>query len=486
MYHHALHLNRQRARNTNLCSFCGGMYDRLNAIFNIPAAASQEGGVCSRPAEGRPYSSMNIDTMTDLGAASPSNGEHSASLDKADGATSPQVKIALRHVFKIFGDDPDAALRMVRAGHRKDDILSKTGCTVGVNDASFDIHAGEIFVIMGLSGSGKSTLLRLINRLIEPSAGEILVDGQDVTKMSKRELIELRRRDMSMVFQSFALLPNRNVLDNAAFGLEVAGVPEAVRREKALVALQGVGLAAYADSRPDQLSGGMKQRVGLARALASEPTVLLMDEAFSALDPLIRAEMQDELLRLQAEQSRTIVFVSHDLDEAMRIGDRIAIMQHGVVVQVGTPDEIVMNPANDYVRSFFRNVDVSQVFRAGDIARETQVTLIDRKGLSAPVALERMRRHDRDIAIVVGRDKTYQGMISVDSLARAMRDGAADPYHRAFLPDVEPIAAAETLSEVMGRVAQSAVPMPVVDERRRYLGSISKSTLLMTLDRSSN
>jgi glycine betaine/proline transport system ATP-binding protein len=199
------------------------------------------------------------------------------------------------------------------------------------------------------------------------------------------------------------------------------------------VALQGVGLAAYADSRPDQLSGGMKQRVGLARALASEPTVLLMDEAFSALDPLIRTEMQDELLRLQSEQSRTIVFVSHDLDEAMRIGDRIAIMQHGVVVQVGTPDEIVMNPANDYVRSFFRNVDVSQVFRAGDIARETQVTLIERKGQAVASALERMRRHDRDVAIVVGRDKRYHGMVSTDSLTRAARSGDADPYHRAFL-----------------------------------------------------
>jgi glycine betaine/proline transport system ATP-binding protein len=403
-----------------------------------------------------------------------------------DATVEPQPKIALRNVFKVFGSNPEAAVQMVHDGRSKDEIHAETGCTVGVNNATFDIHAGEIFVIMGLSGSGKSTLLRLINRLIEASAGEILVEGQDVTKMSKHELTELRRRDMSMVFQSFALLPNRTVLENAAFGLEVAGVPEAERREKALVALQGVGLAAYADSRPDQLSGGMKQRVGLARALGSEPTVLLMDEAFSALDPLIRTEMQDELLRLQSEQSRTIVFVSHDLDEAMRIGDRIAIMQHGVVVQVGTPDEIVMNPANDYVRSFFRNVDVSQVFRAGDIARETQVTLIERKGQAVASALERMRRHDRDVAIVVGRDKRYHGMVSTDSLTRAARSGDADPYHRAFLDDVEPIAAGDTLSEVMGRVAQSPVPVPVVDDNRRYLGSISKSALLMSLDRSGN
>jgi len=406
----------------------------------------------------------------------------------AGGDAPPQVKIALRNVFKVFGDRPEAAIEMVRQGRPKDEIHAETGCTVGVNNASFDIHAGEIFVIMGLSGSGKSTLLRLINRLIEPSAGEILVEGRDITKMSRRELTALRRADMSMVFQSFALLPNRTVLDNAAFGLEVAGVPLAERHAKARVALEGVGLGGYAASMPEQLSGGMKQRVGLARALASEPTVLLMDEAFSALDPLIRTEMQDELIRLQSEHSRTIIFVSHDLDEAMRIGDRIAIMQHGVVVQVGTPDEIVMNPANDYVRSFFRGVDVSQVFRAGDIARETQVTLIERRGTTIPAALDRMRRHDRDIAIVVGRDKKYHGMVSVDSLAEAARrpEAGPDPYGRALLVGVEPIEASQTLSDVMGRVAESPYPVPVVDEERRYVGSISKSALLQTLDRAGN
>ncbi|WP_242662509.1 glycine betaine/L-proline ABC transporter ATP-binding protein ProV [Teichococcus deserti] len=403
----------------------------------------------------------------------------------AEEAAAP-VKIALRNVFKVFGDRPEAAIALARQGRTKEEILAETGCTIGVHDASFDIHAGEIFVIMGLSGSGKSTLLRLINRLIEPSAGAIEIDGQDVTKLSAQDLIALRRRDMAMVFQSFALLPNRTVLDNAAFGLEVAGVKEAERHARAMAALKGVGLAPYAQSRPDALSGGMKQRVGLARALASEPSVLLMDEAFSALDPLIRAEMQDELLRLQSEHSRTIVFVSHDLDEAMRIGDRIAIMQHGHVVQVGTPDEIVTKPANDYVRSFFRNVDVAQVFRARDIARETQVTLIERRGMAVPAALERLRRHDRDTAIVVGRDKRYHGMVSADSLAQAARSGAADPYARAFLADVEPLHADDLLSEVMGRVAQSPHPLPVVDGAQRYLGSISKSTLLMSLDRSTD
>jgi len=393
------------------------------------------------------------------------------------------VKLRLASVYKVFGNDPERAIQMVQAGKSKSDIFAATGCTVGVDGASFDIMDGEIFVIMGLSGSGKSTLLRLLNRLIEPTSGTIAVDGRDITKMSKRELIELRRRDMSMVFQSFALLPTRTVLSNAAFGLEVAGIGVEERTEKALAALDAVGLKEYAYSKPDQLSGGMKQRVGLARALASEPTILLMDEAFSALDPLIRTEMQDELIRLQAEHSRTVIFVSHDLDEAMRIGDRICIMQHGKVVQVGTPDEIVSKPANDYVRSFFRNVDVSQVLKAGDIARKTRLTIIDRQGVSEAAALEQMEKSGHDIAIVVGRDRKYHGMISQDALVEKIKSKAAEPYRSAFLQDVESIAADEPLSNVLGRVAGSRWPIPVVDGTGRYVGSISKSSLLETLDR---
>ncbi|SMF59001.1 glycine betaine/proline transport system ATP-binding protein [Xaviernesmea oryzae] len=395
------------------------------------------------------------------------------------------TKISIKNVYKVFGERPQKALDLLSQGKTKSDILAATGCSIGVNNASFDIKAGEIFVIMGLSGSGKSTLLRLLNRLIEPTSGSIEIDGRDITRMPRRELIELRRRDISMVFQSFALLPNRNVLNNVAFGLEVAGIGESARKEKALAALKAVGLDGYSESRPDQLSGGMKQRVGLARALASEPTILLMDEAFSALDPLIRTEMQDELVRLQAEHSRTIVFVSHDLDEAMRIGDRICIMQNGHVVQVGTPDEIVLNPANDYVRSFFRNVDVSRVFRAGDIARKTQVTLIERQGMSAAAALERMKNFDREFAIIVGRDKAYHGIVSQTSLVEKVRAKAADPYRNAFLPEVEPILASEPLSNVLGKVAGSSWPVPVVDDENRYVGSISKSALLETLDRAS-
>ncbi|KQZ55023.1 proline/glycine betaine ABC transporter ATP-binding protein [Rhizobium sp. Root149] len=392
-------------------------------------------------------------------------------------------KISLKSVYKVFGERADKALDLFKAGKSKAEVHKATGSTIGVSNASFDIHAGEIFVIMGLSGSGKSTLLRLLNRLIEPTSGAIEVDGIDITRMSRQELIALRRREISMVFQSFALLPNRTVLSNAAFGLEVAGMAEAERNKRAMASLEAVGLSGYANSMPDQLSGGMKQRVGLARALASEPTILLMDEAFSALDPLIRTEMQDELVRLQAEHSRTIVFVSHDLDEAMRIGDRICIMQDGEVIQVGTPDEIVTQPANDYVRSFFRNVDISHVFKAGDVARKTQVTIIERQGVTAAAALERMKSFDRDYAIILGRDKTYHGVVSRNSLIEKLKAKDPDPYRSAFLRDIDPIAADEPLSNVLGRVAGSVWPVPVIDEHKRYLGSISKSTLLETLDR---
>lgn len=409
--------------------------------------------------------------------------ETSSGLEQENAKISDRVKIRLENIYKIFGENTDRALEMVRSGRSKSEIHTSTGCMIGVDDASFEVMAGETFVIMGLSGSGKSTLLRLLNRLIEPTARAVEIDGRDITKMSRRELIELRRRDMSMVFQSFALLPNRTVLGNAAFGLEIAGANEAERTERALAALDAVGLKPYANSRPDELSGGMKQRVGLARALASEPTILLMDEAFSALDPLIRTEMQDELMRLQAEQNRTVIFVSHDLDEAMRIGDRICIMQHGKVVQVGTPDEIVSKPANDYVRSFFRNVDVSQVFKAGDIARKTQLTIIDRQGVSVAAALEQMEQSGRDVAIVVGRDRKFHGMVSQDALIEKVRTKTSEPYRNAFLEGVEPIAAGEPLSNVLGRVAESRWPVPVVDEHGRYVGSISKSALLETLDR---
>lgn len=335
------------------------------------------------------------------------------------------IKLEIKNLYKIFGEHPHRAFKYIEKGLNKAQILEKTGLSLGVKDASLAIEEGEIFVIMGLSGSGKSTMVRLLNRLIEPTRGQVLIDGVDIAKMSDaRKLREVRRKKIAMVFQSFALMPHMSVLDNTAFGMALAGVPAAEREQKAREALRQVGLENYAHAWPDELSGGMRQRVGLARALAINPDILLMDEAFSALDPLIRTEMQDELIKLQAKHQRTIVFISHDLDEAMRIGDRIAIMQNGEVVQVGTPDEILNNPANDYVRTFFRGVDISQVFSAKDIARRSPVGLIRKTpGFGPRSALKLLQDEDREYGYVIERGNRFVGIVSIDSLKTALSAG---------------------------------------------------------------
>lgn len=391
------------------------------------------------------------------------------------------VKITLKKVYKIFGGDPETALALLGQGVAKTEIFERTGQVVGVMDASFDIRAGEIFVIMGLSGSGKSTLVRLLNRLIEPTAGEIVVDGEDVARLSDDKLRAFRRRKMSMVFQSFALMPHLNVIDNAAFGLELSGVPAAARRERASIALDRVGLKSYAQSYPDELSGGMKQRVGLARALANDPDILLMDEAFSALDPLIRAEMQDQLLDLQAQQKRTIVFISHDLDEAMRIGDRIAIMEGGRIVQVGTPEDILRNPADEYVSAFFRSVDASKILTAGDVARTQHATVISREGAGIRTALRHASARLEDYGYVVGPNRVFQGVVSADSL-RTAGGGEGVPLQNAFLPDIEAVPANTPLNELLHPVAQAPCGLPVIDAKGRYIGVVTKANLLLALN----
>ncbi|MHA7835687.1 MAG: glycine betaine/L-proline ABC transporter ATP-binding protein ProV [Algiphilus sp.] len=394
-------------------------------------------------------------------------------------------KLAVQGVYKIFGGNPREALERIERGEDKDTIFAETGLTVGVADATFSVEEGEVFVVMGLSGSGKSTMVRMLNRLIEPSAGSITLNGRDITRMSRKELIAVRRHAISMVFQSFALMPHQTVLQNTAFGLNVAGMKREERERRAMEALDAVGLKANADSYPDELSGGMKQRVGLARALATDPEILLMDEAFSALDPLIRTEMQDELLRLQSEQARTVVFITHDLDEAMRVGDRIAIMEGGRVVQIGTPDEIVRSPANDYVRSFFRGVDVSRVFTAGDVARRDQLTVVERSGMRLRAALSRLEQSGRQVAVVNDRSRLLQGVVTVDSIARQLEStsGSNDGDIASAFIDDPPIPASTPLTDIMTRVAESPWPVPVVDDEGRYIGAISRATLLLTLDR---
>ena len=393
-------------------------------------------------------------------------------------------QIRIEHVFKVFGDQPEAALDLVRQGYSKQDILARTGQSIGVFDADFTIEAGEIFVIMGLSGSGKSTLVRMLNRLIEPTAGQIVVDGQDINQLSDKDLRALRRKDISMVFQSFALMPHMTVLDNTAFGLELAGVPAAQRQQAAHDALEQVGLAAWGASYPDELSGGMQQRVGLARALASDPSILLMDEAFSALDPIIRTEMQSELLRLQEIKRRTIVFISHDLDEAMRIGDRIAIMKDGQVVQVGTPDEILRSPANDYVRSFVRGVDAASVFKAADIARQAMTIVSEHSDRGCRAALRLIEDSDRDYAYVVNARKRYLGVVSSQSLRDALHGhhGMRGLQH-AFIPNAVPLASGTPVADLFGPVAAMPFPAPVVNEDGKFLGVVSRTTMLKFLDR---
>jgi glycine betaine/proline transport system ATP-binding protein len=396
--------------------------------------------------------------------------------------SSSTEKIVVKNLYKVFGKNPAKAMKLLNEGVPKSEIFDKTEQVVGVCDASFTVNEGEIFVVMGLSGSGKSTLVRLLNRLIEPTAGQVLFNGDDIAAMSDKELMELRRKDMSMVFQSFALMPHLNVIDNASFGLELSGVPLEERHKRALSALEQVGLEAFANSYPDELSGGMQQRVGLARALANDPAVLLMDEAFSALDPLIRSEMQDELLKLQEKYKRTIIFISHDLDEAMRIGDRIAIMEGGRVVQVGTPEDILNNPADEYVESFFRGVNVSSILSAKDIARKSQVVVINRIGVGLRTALEELRQEDRDFAYVLDKNQKFAGVVSENSLKKAMKADPTQDLSSAFMKNIDTLDGESALSELIGSVANAPCGLPVVGEDNKYLGVITKTSLLETLD----
>ena len=398
-----------------------------------------------------------------------------------------KVKIEVKNLFKIFGPHPKKALKLLKQGLDKEAIFEKIETTVGVQDASFEILSGEIFVIMGLSGSGKSTMVRMLNRLIEPTSGQVYIDGEEIVSMSDNQLVKLRRKKMSMVFQSFALMPHMTVLQNTAFGLEMDGVDKQTREQRALQALEQVGLEAWAESMPDELSGGMQQRVGLARGLAVDPDILLMDEAFSALDPLIRTEMQDELLKLQAKAQRTIVFISHDLDEAMRIGDRIAIMEGGRVVQVGTPEEILQNPADDYVHAFFRGVDPTNILSAGDIATDTQVTIPITDGKNPRAGLQRLIKNDRDYAYVLDSDKIFQGIVSTDSL-RELLDQDSQPrlIPNAYLEDVMTANATDSLQDILPEVANHPWPLPILDEEGKYLGVVSKNLFLRTLHRNSD
>ncbi len=385
-------------------------------------------------------------------------------------------KITVRNAYKIFGYNIDAALLRLQNGQMKEQIFAETGQTVGVQNANFSVDEGEIFVIMGLSGSGKSTLVRMLNGLIKPSSGEILIDGDDIASANPAKLREIRRAKVAMVFQHFALFPHKTVVENVAYGLKVKGVGRAERRARALNALDQVGLKSHADTYTEELSGGMQQRVGLARGLATEPDILLMDEPFSALDPLIRRDMQRELLGLQHSLKKTIVFITHDLDEALILGDRIAIMKGGRIVQIGTARQIIDEPADDYVAAFTKNIDRAQVLTA-----EAAALAAEPLTPSATVsgAIGRMEELDRDALYVVVDGKPV-GVIRYRDLM------AAGYGPKTRLSDCRivcefPTAELETsLKDLYGR-ASLGLPIAILDEQGKLIKVVKVSALLKRL-----
>lgn len=388
------------------------------------------------------------------------------------------TKVEIQNLTKIFGKKERQALELVKKGQSKEDILEKTGATVGVNKASFKVEQGEIFVIMGLSGSGKSTLVRMLNRLIEPTEGNILIDGDDIAKMDKDQLRKVRREKVSMVFQNFGLFPHRTILENTEYGLEVQGVDKAERQEKAERALDNAGLLPYKDQRPNQLSGGMQQRVGLARALANDPEILLMDEAFSALDPLIRRDMQDELLEMQDTMHKTIIFITHDLNESLRIGDRIAIMKDGEVVQVGTGEEILTNPANEYVERFVEDVDRSKVLTAENIMERPQTLRIKQSG--PRVAMQRMKTEGLNSMLVVDKNNILKGYVTDDDVVEAVKQDKKD-LQSIVRTDIPKVNKGTLINELYDIIHNSQTPVAVVDKDDKLLGIVVRGLVLGAL-----
>ena len=386
-------------------------------------------------------------------------------------------KIEIKDLYLIFGSEKQKALRMLKEGKSKNEILKATGCTVAVKDANLDIHEGEFFVIMGLSGSGKSTLLRCINRLIKPTKGQILINGKDITTASDKELLDMRRHEISMVFQNFGLLPHRSVLSNIAFGLQ--GVPKQEREKKAMKSMEIVGLKGYQNQMVGQLSGGMQQRVGLARALANNPEVLLMDEAFSALDPLIRVQMQDEMLAIQSKMKKTIIFITHDLNEAIKLGDRIAIMRDGEIVQVGTSEEILTDPPNDYVARFVENVDRSKIVTAGSIMiTRPAVARLRKEG--PEVLIRKMKERDITVLPVIDENDKLIGEITLEDAA-ILRHKGIKSIKTAILSEVHSVTEDTKIEDLLPLITKTNSPIYVVDEERELKGLIPLSSIVVEM-----
>jgi len=387
-------------------------------------------------------------------------------------------KISCRHLWKIFGPHPTRVKDDLDPQLSRDEILERTGHLVAVKDVSFDVGEGETFVVMGLSGSGKSTLIRCISRLVEPTAGHIIVNGEDVVSMDDKQLLELRRHKMSMVFQHFGLFPHRRVIDNIAYGLEVQGVEKATRMERAAEVLELVGLSGWARNYPQELSGGMQQRVGLGRALAVDPEILLFDEPFSALDPLIRRDMQDELLKLQKVVRKTMIFITHDFLEALKMGDHIAIMKDGKFVQIGTPEKVVLHPIDDYVKDFTEDVPRYKVLTAGAIMKECKVVVRDTDDVDA--VLCSMRERGSETAFVNKKDGTFLGIVSIEDIAEASEQVSGQV--RTLLDSRPPVVSPLTmLDDLIPMTATTDKPIPVVDDTDRLLGTIDRTTVMLAL-----
>ena len=385
------------------------------------------------------------------------------------------VSILCQGVWKVFGPNPDSIWDTINNGANKQEVLEQTGHVIAVKDVSFEIYENEIFVVMGLSGSGKSTLVRCINRLIEPTKGMIIIEGTDLSQMNDKELMELRRNKLSMVFQHFGLLPHRSVEDNVAFGLEVRGEHGKEREEKIAQALDMVGLKGWEKSRMHELSGGMQQRVGLARALAVGSEILLMDEPFSALDPLIRRQMQDEFINMRTTMKKTVVFITHDLLEALKLGDRVAIMKDGEIVQIGTPQDIVSDPADDYVSEFVKDVPRGQVIPIGSIMEQTPVMVDSEENLEA--VIKQMNEKDVKVAFVINGDSRLKGVATMERAEEALKEGTKK-IEDILQTEFASVPAVTRLDDCLSMVAEDDIPLAVLGTEKRLLGVVTRMKLI--------
>ena len=400
-------------------------------------------------------------------------------MNEAQASPGDDTVVEVRDLWKIFGDNPERILNSeeLRAAP-KDYLLEETGCVVAVRDISFKVRRGEIFVIMGLSGSGKSTLIRCVLRLIEPTAGHIFMEGKDIAELDTEQLMEVRRRTTGMIFQHFGLFPHRTVLDNAAYGLKVRGIDKEERYRKAHEALERVGLKGWDEYYPGALSGGMQQRVGIARALANDPDVILMDEPFSGLDPLIRRQMQDEFINLQSELKKTILFVTHDLDEALKLGDHIAIMKDGEIVQVGAPEDVITSPSDNYVRSFVQDASASKVVKAGSIMEEPRARVYSWQGPKAAMAI--LRSNHLENAFVVDRNNVLQGLVTLNGLIEMIRNNREN-IASGMEKEVITCTPETLMEDLFALAASSPYPIAVIDEDRKLIGEVFDQSIFIGL-----